>query len=303
MKPSRIIPALALALVLSACGGAAATSESAPAPVVAPAAPAAEAPAGAPRALDQASAGGSVAGGGTQNQAQPQIDRLVIKTADLSLQVASVREAEAAVRAKVQALGGYVVKAENSGSDEDLTARITFRVPAQRFDESLAGLQGLAQKVLSRTVSGDDVTEEFVDLQSRLRNLEATRDRLLTFLDKAATVEEALKVNESLSQIQGEIEQVKGRTQYLKQSAALSTVTVALMPVPAVMPIVEEGGWQPLAIARQALRSLVELGQGLASIAIVLLVWTPVWLPLALLIWWLRRRVFGRSKKAVQETA
>jgi hypothetical protein len=250
-----------------------------------------------------ANSGGAAAPvAGEPAQAQ-QLDRMVIKTADISLQVESVREAETAVRAKVQELGGYVVRAENSGSDDELTARITFRVPAQRFDEALAGVQGLARKVLSRTVSGDDVTEEFVDLQSRLRNLEATRDRLLTFLEKAATVEEALKVNESLSQVQGEVEQVRGRMEYLKQSAALSTVTVALLPVPAIAPIVEEGGWQPLAVARGALRELVELGQGLVNVAIVLLVWTPVWLPFVALVWWLRRRFWVRARKPASETA
>jgi hypothetical protein len=302
MKPRSIILVLALALGLSACGGAA-TSSSDIAPV-SQSAPAMEAPAPANGSLDGSAAGGGAAPGAAPGApAQPQqFDRLVIKTADLSLQVESVRDAEAAVRAKVQTLGGYVVRAENSGSDDNLTARITFRIPAQRFDEALAGVQGLAKKVLSRTVSGDDVTEEFVDLQSRLRNLEATRDRLLSFLEKAATVEEALKVNESLSQVQGEVEQVRGRIEFLKQSAALSTVTVALAPVPSVTPIVEEGGWQPLAVARSALRELVELGQGLASVAIVLLVWTPVWLPLVLLLWWLRRRFWVRVRKPASET-
>jgi Domain of unknown function (DUF4349) len=304
MKPRSVILVLALALGLSACGGAA-TSSSNIAPV-SDSVPAMEAPAPANGSLDGSTAAGGAAPG-APSQAQPsqaqQFDRLVIKTADLSLQVESVRDAEAAVRAKVQTLGGYVVRAENSGSDDNLTARITFRVPAQRFDEALAGVQGLAKKVLSRTVSGDDVTEEFVDLQSRLRNLEATRDRLLSFLEKAATVEEALKVNESLSQVQGEVEQVRGRIEFLKQSAALSTVTVALAPVPSVAPIVEEGGWQPLAVARSALRELVELGQGLASVAIVLLVWTPVWLPLVLLLWWLRRRFWVRVRKPASETA
>ncbi len=302
MKPGRIIPLFALALALSACGGSPAFAPvTMPAPASAPRE--AEAPAG--NSLDGSATGGGGAAApaaGAPAQAQ-QFERLVIKTADISLQVESVREAETAVRAKVQALGGYVVKAENSGSDQDMTARITFRVPAQRFDEALAGVQGLAKKVLARTVSGDDVTEEFVDLQSRLRNLEATRDRLLTFLQKAATVEEALKVNESLSQVQGEVEQVRGRIEYLKQSAALSTVTVALAPVPAIAPIVEEGGWQPLAVARGALRELVELGQGLANVAIVLLVWTPIWLPFVALIWWLRRRFWVRTRKPVPETA
>jgi hypothetical protein len=308
MKPGQIIPLLALALALSACGGAAAPTSQAPIPgnsgtgggAVAPAAPALE----SSRSLDQSGAPAGAATGGAQPAVpQQQFDRLVIKTADLSLQVESVRDAEAAVRAKVQALGGYVVKAENSGAEENLTSRITFRVPAQRFDEALAGVQGLAKKLLGRTVSGDDVTEEFIDLDSRLRNLNATRDRLMTFLDKAQNVQEALSVNQSLSDIQGQIEQIKGRIQFLKQSAALSTVTVALQPPPSVTPIVEEGGWQPWAVARGALRGLIALGQGLANVAIVVLVWTPVWLPLVLLGWWVRRRIMGRVRKPLQEAA
>jgi hypothetical protein len=298
MKLGQIIPAILLILALSACGGGAASETVSIAPA---------APMDAQRAPDtdqalgeggnSASAPGSATGGET---AQQQIERLVIKTAEISLQVESVGQAEADVRAKVQALGGYVVRAESSGADENLTARITFRVPAPRFDEALAGMQGLAKKVLGRTVSGDDVTEEFVDLQSRMRNLEVTRDRLLTFMDKATTVEEALQVNTSLSQIQGEIEQVKGRTEFLKQSAALSTVTVSLAPVPSIAPIVEEGGWQPMAVARSALRDLIELGQGLVNVAIVALIWTPLWLPLLLLALWLRRRVLGRGRKPIQ---
>ena len=215
----------------------------------------------------------------------------------LSLQVDSAREAEASVRAIVARLGGYVVKVQTSGSDEDLSSTITFRVPAARFDEALAGVQGLAKKVFSRTVTGDDVTEEFVDLDSRLKNLEATRDRLQAFLDKAENVDEALKVNQSLSEIQGQIEQIKGRQQFLKQSASLSTITVSLAPVPPPAPIVAEDSWQPLGVAREALRGLVSFGQALASLAIVLLVWSPVWAPLALAGWWLRRRLLGRAAK------
>lgn len=218
------------------------------------------------------------------------LDRLVIKNADLALEVENVRDAENAVRTRVNQLGGYVVGVETSGTDESMTSRVTFRVPAERFEEALAGVQGLAHKVLSRSVSGDDVTEEFVDLESRLTNLEATRDRLLTFLDKATKVEDALQVNQALSDVQGQIEQIRGRMQYLKQSAALSTVSVYLVPVP-VTPIVQEGAWQPIAVARAALRDLIELGQGLVNVAIVLLVWTPVWLPLLLLGLWGWRKV------------
>lgn len=296
MNARAILPTVLLALVLTACGGQA----------VAPAGPAmpdVAAPSAAEGQSGEVTAGGAPAldskaspyNTAEQPQAPPDqfYDRLVIKNADLSLQVVSVRDAESAIRNKVAALGGYVVQAESSGSDDDLTVRISFRVPATRFDDALAGVEGVAKKVLSRTLSGDDVTEEFVDLQSRLSNLEATRDRLLSFLDKATRVEDALAVNQSLTDVQGQIEQIKGRMQYLKQSAALSTISVALLPVP-VTPIIEEEGWQPLAVARAALRDLIQLGQGLANLGIVLLVWTPVWLPLALGGLWIYRRVRSR---------
>jgi hypothetical protein len=195
------------------------------------------------------------------------------------------------VRAAAAQYGGYIVKAASSGSDEDLSVQISFRVPAARFDEALGGVQGLAKKVIARTISGDDVTEEYVDLGSRLKNLEATRDRLMTLLDKATKVDDALSVNTALTDVQGQIEQIQGRMQYLKQSSALSTINVGLVPVPPPTAIVAEDGWQPLEVARGALRNLVALGQGLANVAIVLLIWTPVWLPLLLLGLWLGRRV------------
>lgn len=295
MKLVHLLSLLVIAMALAACGGGATSTASSPVePARAPAMDSAPAAAGGANALEQ-SAGAPAA---NQPQAgQPAFDRLVIKTADLALQVESARDAEASVRAIVGRLGGYVVKVETSGSDEDLSARITFRVPAERFDEALSGVQGLAKKVLARTVSGDDVTEEFVDLESRLKNLNATRDRLQSFLDKATTVEDALNVNQSLSEIQGQIEQIRGRQQFLKQSAALSTISVSLSPVPPVAPIVDEDSWQPLAVARGALRGLVSFGQALGTIAIVALVWTPLWLPLALLALWLRRRIRGRAAK------
>lgn len=300
MKLARLFPILVLALALAACGGAGANSAGAPAPAAPQSDGFMEAPApGGATALEEAPA--SAADQAAPGQ-QP-TERLVIKTAELSLEVEDARSAETDVRALVAKLGGYVVRVQTSGSDERMSSTITFRVPAPRFDEALSGVQGLAKRVFSRTVSGDDVTEEFVDLESRLKNLEATRDRLQAFLDKAANVDEALKVNESLTEIQGQIEQIKGRQQFLKQSAALSTITVTVSPVPPPTPIVEEDSWQPLAVARGALRGLVGFGQGLASVAIVLLVWSPVWLILGLLGVWLRRRFFTRAARPAKPSA
>ena len=296
MKLTRILPILALSLVLVACGGSMAASAPAAAPTAAPAMEAAPAApgatsGGAATALDQGNAAAEPQAAGAQQDVQ----RLVIKTADLSLQVDNARDAEASLRTLVGQLGGFVVKVETSGTDEYMTSHVIFRVPAERFDQALNGVQGLAKKVLSRTLGGDDVTEEFVDLEARLKNLEATRDRLQSFLDKAENVDDALKVNQSLSDLQGQIEQIKGRKQFLERSAALSTISVTLSPVPAIAPIVEDEGWQPLGVARSALRGLVGFGQGLATLAIVALVWSPVWLPILLFGFWLSRRLRRRA--------
>src|SRR5215213_5225077 len=156
MKLTRILPILALSLALVACGGGSSASAPTAAPAAAmeaaPAAPAQSASGGA-TALDQAIQPADAQAPGAQQQAQ----RLVIKTADLSLQVDSARDAEAALRTLVGQLGGYVVKVETSGTDENMSSHVIFRVPAERFDQALSGVQVLAKKVLSRTVGGDDV--------------------------------------------------------------------------------------------------------------------------------------------------
>ncbi|MFN8569991.1 MAG: DUF4349 domain-containing protein [Kouleothrix sp.] len=106
------------------------------------------APAVPATALDQAN------GDAKQPAAQPNTTCLVIKTAELCCRFnESARDAEAQVRTLVNQWGGYVVKVETTGADEQMASRVTFRVPAERFDDALAGVQGLAKKLLSRTAS------------------------------------------------------------------------------------------------------------------------------------------------------
>jgi hypothetical protein len=224
----------------------------------------------------------------------PASNRLVIKNANVTVEVERVAEAEATLRVRAEQLGGYVVSVQTYGSDEEMISIITFRVPVERFDEALSGVESMARRVLNRSVSGDDVTEEFVDLESRLRNLEATRERLLALLERAQRVEDALQVNQALSDVQGQIEQIQGRMKYLRDSAALSTISAELRPVPPQPEIVEENSWQPLRVAREALAGLVSFAQALAYLGIVLLVWLPIWLPLILFTRWGMQRMRAR---------
>ena len=230
-------------------------------------------------------------GGGSASAAaaQANADRLVIKNATLSLEVQDVAQTEAAVHKRAGELGGYVLESATSGAGDEMSTKIVFRVPVERFNEALAGVEGLASKLRSRAVQGNDITEEFVDLEARLRNLELTRDRLRGFLDQSTKVADALTVNSSLSAVQGEIEQIQGRVRYLQQSAAFSTITVELTPIP-LIPIVSEEGWQPVATARASLRDVIALGQWGIERLIVVTIWLPVWAPLALVGWWFVKR-------------
>ncbi|WP_129632631.1 DUF4349 domain-containing protein [Candidatus Oscillochloris fontis] len=279
--------ALLATLLLTACGGT--QSAEAPLPMATVAADTMTntggvAP-GAPAALESYAEEDAAARQPNASD-QPASQRMVIKTAYLSIEVPKVSDAETSIRARVEQLGGYVVSVQTSGSGEYQTASITVRVPTAQYSAIISDVEGLATKILSRSLGGEDVTEEFVDLESRLRNLEATRDRLLDLLNQATDVEDAIQVNAALTDVQGQIEVIQGRMKYLKDSVAMATISVDLRPVPPQPVIVPEDGWQPLRIARQALADLVGFGQGLLELGIVLLIWTPVWLPLLWLGRW-----------------
>ncbi|MEI7769140.1 MAG: DUF4349 domain-containing protein [Chloroflexales bacterium] len=303
MRTLTILAATLLAaLSLAACAAAQSPASLPPQPQmeVMPAATAAAGVAAAPGLPAALEGSSSTSGSGARDApaSQPAAQRMVIKTATVSLQVDRVSDAEASVRARVDQLGGYVVSVQTNGSGDDQTSTIVFRVPSERFGAALSDVEGLARKVLSRTVGGDDVTEEFVDLDSRMRNLGATRDRLLALLAKADKVEDALQVNNALTDVQGQIEQIQGRMKYLKDSAAMATITADLQPVPPTPPIVPETGWQPMRVVSSALGGLVGFGQGLVELGIVLLIWSPVWLTLLLLARWGWRRVARGGRKA-----
>ena len=283
MHTKSLLFTLILTFILTACGGASSME-----------APSASAPA-APYSAEAGLQAMPTAGADQAMSSNvPASDRLVIKNANVTVEVERVAEAEATLRVRAEQLGGYVVSVQTYGSDEEMISIITFRVPVERFDEALSGVESMARRVLNRSVSGDDVTEEFVDLESRLRNLEATREQLLALLERAQRVEDALQVNQALSDVQGQIEQIQGRMKYLRDSAALSTISAELRPVPPQPEIVEENSWQPLRVAREALGGLVSFAQALAYLGIVLLVWLPIWLPLILFTRWGMRRMRAR---------
>jgi hypothetical protein len=210
------------------------------------------------------------------------IERLIIRNASLNLIVSDTATALDEINALAKELGGYIVESNLYQYQEGLQASVTLRVPADRLDDALDRVRALATEVRRENISGQDVTDQYVDLQSRLRYLEATEKRLLEFLEAAEDTEAAMTVYQQLQMIQADIEQVKGRIQYLEQSAAMATISIELTPDKLAQPI-QVGGWHPEGTARDAVQALVRVLQFLvdALIVVVLLV-LPVLLAIAI---------------------
>jgi hypothetical protein len=239
-----------LAILLVACGAAATTQSpllAAP-PPAATQAPAAQPPANQPPAAPPRDSGSEMpagdggqavefgVGGGKSISNIQSSSRMIIKNADLTLQVRDVDIAIDGVTQVAGDLGGYIISSrvwyqDTNGKSMKYTT-ITLGVPVEQFETMLRRLRNLSVKVLDESATGEDVTDQFVDLESQLQNLQATRDRLREFLKAAKTVDEALKVNQELTKIEGQIEEIQGRMNYLQNRSAFSTITVTLQPVP-----------------------------------------------------------------------
>jgi hypothetical protein len=207
--------------------------------------------------------------------------RLVIRNASLTLVVPDSGEAVDRISALAAQMDGFVVTSQSSRvKDQPTYGSITIRVPAARLEEALKQIEALGSEVRNRTIGGQDVTEEYTDLESRLRNLEAAETQLQAIMERAGRIEDVLNVHRQLVETRDQIEQVKGRMQYLEQSAAMSSITVELMPDALAQPIATSG-WQASATARSAVEALVRTLQVLANIAIVIVLYI---LPLLIIL-------------------
>jgi len=288
----RAIALIALVVpLLAACAAAPAAFDAAPMPAQPPL-PQAEF-----RAMPTAAPVGPI-------EAQP---RLIIRTADLTLVVKDTQEALDALTRLAGEFGGFVVSSSASRVAENaLEGSITLRVEAARFDQALARIRALAREVRSESVRGEDVTAEYVDLDARLRNLEAAEAQLQQILKQATSTEDVLAVYRELTNLRSQIEQVKGRMKYLSQSAALATITVTLIPDALAQPI-QVGGWQPAGVIRDALQALISALQGLATLLIwLVVVVAPVLaiiaVPVVAVVLLLRRLRRDKAAKRIQES-
>jgi hypothetical protein len=161
-------------------------------------------------------------------------DRKIIRNANLTLEVNSTTQAQQKVTSIAEMHGGFVVTSEakqrESAQPENRTLdiKLVVRVPSNRFGSALDAIRGLATTVREDNVAGQDVTEEFIDLEARIRTQKALELQFLEIMKQARKVEDALEVQRQIADVRTDIEKLEGRKRFLENRAALSTITVNL---------------------------------------------------------------------------
>jgi hypothetical protein len=238
------------------------------------------------------------------------IDRKIVKNAEVSVLVEDSDIAVDRLTQVVSDSGGYIVSSRVWYQEYDKEnykyASITLGIPVDQFEVTMRRVRALGLRVLDENASGEDVTDQFVDLQSRLTNLEATQARIQSFLADAKTVDEALRINQELAQIEAQIEEVKGRMNYLSDRSAFSTITVTISPeLPEIepLPLPEPKPWTPGETLKDATETLLKAYQGILEFAIwMLVVVLPILAPPVLVVWMILKLVRRKPAKQISSS-
>jgi len=297
-----LIVFIILAFSLSACATSAAAPTQAPAATSAPAF----------NRASQPSAGSALDGkGGEASQAESPATaatRLVVKNADMTIVVVDPAAGMASIVNMANTMGGYVVSSKSyttrtSSGIEVPEANIAVRVPAEKLDDALAAIRKLTQDpthdVRSESTTGQDVTADYVDLQSRLTSLQNTQAQLIKIQDSATKTEDVMTVFNRLTDINQQIEQIKGQIKFYEESAALSSINVTLLSKAGIAPI-QIAGWEPVGIIRDAFQSLIDVGKAL----VVVVIWLVIFfVPLGLVLYFPGRWLWRYIKRHMPRPA
>lgn len=163
-------------------------------------------------------------------------ERKIIRNAMLTVEVNSPAESQGKIASIAEAHQGFVVTSEatqrptEDRTKPEITVNLVVRVPAAQFNQTMEEIRATGQRVIQEKITGQDVTEEFMDLEARIKNQKALEAQFIEIMKRAGKVEDALSVQRELAEVRTEIEKLEGRRRFLENQASLSTITVTLQP-------------------------------------------------------------------------
>ena len=214
------------------------------------------------------------------------VSRLVIKSGYLGVTVKDIASSVKKIIEYAESKNGWVVSSSVSEEEQVPIGSVAVRVPADGFDDALSFVRNLAVKVSYENSRGQDVTEEYVDLESRLKNLEATSAQLLKLMERAGKLSEVLEVQRELTRTRQEIEIIKGRMKYLDENVKMATVSVDLALSEELLPVPPSEKWRPKYVLLRAWKEAIEFWKVISYTVITVIAWAVVWVPLGLLVWY-----------------
>ena len=233
--------------------------------------------------------------------------RLVIRNADMAIVVKDPKASMNSISKLAETMGGFVVSSNlyqsfyGPNNTEVPEATITIRVPVEKLDEALATIKKDAVDVNYENVTGQDVTSEYVDLQSRLTAKQAAEKKLLEILDKAEKSEDVLAIYVQVQSVQTDIEVLKGQIKYYEESASLSAISVRLIAEAGTQPIAV-GPWTPTGTAKAAIQDLIYFFQNFVEFLIRFVLYNlPALILIAIplfLVFLAGRAIFRRFRKS-----
>jgi len=241
-------------------------------------------------------------------------ERIVLTNVNLGVIVADPAESMKAIGKMAEEMGGFIVSANLnqislSSGEEVHQGTITVRVPSDQVDEAVTFVEEQSDKPVEyKNIDSQDVTREYVNLQSRLRNLQAAEEQLIEIMNDAYATEDVLSVYNELVRVQEQIEVIQGQIKYFEEASSLSAVSVELIPEASVDPLTV-AGWQPVGIARDAVQALINTMQVLVNVVIwlvlfvlpvLLVIAIPILIIVYILLRWSKRRKQKREMKAAE---
>jgi len=167
------------------------------------------------------------------NEPQPTVtQRKIIRNADLRLEANSPEETQQKIAQIAESKSGFVIETSQTSSNVQTSTRdivnMTIRIPAEKFEEAITEIRASGSRVIQENIKGQDVTEEFIDIEARLKTQRALEAQFLEIMKRATTVDDTLNVQRELADVRGEIEKIEGRKRFLENQSSLSTIKIQL---------------------------------------------------------------------------